>query len=34
MGRIGAGVQVLGEQFLALQIRLHARLQDRELLRG
>ena len=33
MRRIGAGVKVLGEQFLALQVGLHARLQHGELLR-
>ena len=32
MRRVGAGVQVLGEQVLTLQIGLHARLQHRELL--
>ena len=34
MRRIGAGVQVLGEQLLPLQIGLHARLQHREFLRA
>ena len=33
MRRIGAGIQVLGEQFLALQVSLHARLQHREFFR-
>ena len=33
VGRIGAGIQILREQFLALQIGLHAALQDGELLR-
>ncbi len=32
MGRVGAGIQVLREQFLALQIGLDARLQHGELL--
>ena len=28
--RVGAGVEVLGEQFLALQVGPHARRQQRE----